>query len=201
MIHCLYQKGGSTKKTEEMKYLIVFLLLLPVVTVAQATYGNWSIENANAVFVKVYEVEDDSASIAETLKAYLLNLGYVKNIEVLDSRIYANLEGYQVDYKRQGFGDLSAPFIFSSGLWRGRIIAQVKENKYRIQITDIAHSTKLYGLSAGGLQDSEVNGNINDVLLKKDKSGFRKNALRNADALGNDLEYYFMIKGGSKSDW
>lgn len=115
-----------------MKNLCILLFLNPVVILAQATeYGSFKIDETEIIYQKVF---DATGITAEKLAEFLGTVPELKNVSIAEGSVTADLTDLTVDYKKFKFSQVGTPPIIQTGRYSGKMVADVKENKYRITI-------------------------------------------------------------------
>ncbi len=182
--------------------IVVIMLSIGVYTCsAQSSYMNFKIENRDAVWQKVYEIEMDSASLANTIVNRLKSSGYIEQVEEVDGRIVFNLKDFIVDYKKFGGSLMTTAFIFSNGQWQAKGEASVKNGKFRMTLIDIRNNTDL--TTAGvGLNGTSYS-SWSELCLTKNRNKFKDGWKGEIGMLDRAFYDYFDFKKAqvSKSDW
>lgn len=156
-------------------------------------------DNNKVIWQKVFEVGYGVESLVNDLKSYFENNLFTNSMEPVNN----------------GFAGKSATVKLSSirGVAMGAyspyssfIKIDVKENRYRVSVTDIVFEGIETGVTSGGISISSTTPlTLEDLAVKNTKSEFRKNsaALTLLTTLNTDFNNYFILKQSKieNDDW
>jgi hypothetical protein len=115
-----------------MKQLLFLFLLCPVIAFAQALeYGSFKIEETEIVYQKIFNADGITA---EKLVEFFNTVPELKNAAIADGSVTADLTELTVDYKKFKFSQVGTPPIIQTGRYSGKVVADVKDGRYRITI-------------------------------------------------------------------
>lgn len=174
--HCEQADSFVGWRVEPPTFMRIILIIFLSVTFcnAQTIYKNWVFEDGKLIFSKVFEVQTDSLTTATNIVSYLKTVGSIKDTQVAQS-VTCDLMEHVYDLND-----------FTSSLWFGRVVIDVKDKKYRVRIYNLRHRVKAYTFNGSLEQDAT----IDEVLLKKNRPEIRPNAIENADNLSRNLTNY-----------
>jgi len=162
--------------------LFLILLLSPVLSFAQLE--NFSIDNNNVVWQKVF---NDSTSTDHLTKQLKLSGKFI-NVQNLNNDIEFDFEYTRDDFKIYGYTYMRGAFFISNGgVCKG--IIEFKDNKYRVTITRIIVK--------------ELKPHFNEAPLSE--YAVKKNQFRTEKAITESLiyfdKYFIYLFTPKNTDW
>ena len=139
------------------KILLPLLLLISIGSYAQTgIVSNFTMENGSLIYRQVFEIP----TTEDNLLLFLMNTQGVADVEKHDAFITAKVKDMKIDYKKHGGSWASAP-IHLNYLQSGNLLAEYKEGKYRITISNLSYQHPNASTVArdGQLQDLILNRN------------------------------------------
>ncbi|MDB4293518.1 hypothetical protein N9954_08935 [Maribacter sp.] len=142
-------------------YCSLFFLVQPSKT------ANFSIENGQLIWQKVYATELSKEQLIQEIR----NSGTFKNSSVFEEKLTAEISELYLDY--DGYGEKSLLPPLNSRYIKSYVIIDFKENKYRVTLKSI----KLTPIITGGESyDSTIA--LERVALQKEGGGFKDKFLK-----------------------
>lgn len=193
-----------------MKKILSILLLSPLLSMAQvdiktvklsdgiqdSVLGQSIVLKDHAViFQKVYSSNLTKEDLTTKLKAFLPS---VKNFQLTDSpnqntnQFSGRLTNFIVNYRKFGGTAMGTPSLLNDPL-NANVIIQVKDNKYRVIISEIVFKSVIAGVGA-------TDQPFDDVISKNKRSKIRisENYLKISKYINEDFSTSFDITTNSK---
>ena len=116
-------------------FFITFLFLSPIQGTKQAY--NFYLENQSIKYKKVFIVDSlNQSELISKLNAYLPTVSGLRNVQFNGDVFTGQIDKLIVNYKKYG-GKWATTWTVLNYPMNGNLIVQVKDNKYRLIITDI----------------------------------------------------------------
>jgi len=196
-----------------MKFIIYLLLLFPVTIFAQVEPGKIALPNGvqdsvlgtsliikdnTVIFQKVYLSKLNKTELIEKLKLFLPS---VKNFQMTDlsnqnaDQFSGKLTEFLINYRKYG-GSLMGTAILLNSPLNGNVIVQVKDNRYRVIISDLVFKNVQVLLSAPAVDMS-----LDDFITKNKRTKVRNTSLvlKSAKYIDNDLSESFNLENNVKT--
>ena len=120
-----------------MKLLTFTMLLFAIVLQDEQQISNFYLENQSVQYRKVFELNNTSDSVMiKKLNSYLPTVSCLTNIQFNGNVFTGRIENLTVDYKKYG-GRWGTTWIALNHPMNGNLTIQVKNNKYRVIISDM----------------------------------------------------------------
>ncbi len=120
-----------------MKILTLTILSLVVLLQDEQQIHNFYLEKQSVQYKKAFELEDTNDSVmVEKLNTYLPTVSGLTNIQYNGNVFTGRIEKLTVDYKKYG-GKWGTTWIALNHPMNGNLTIQVKDNRYRVIITDM----------------------------------------------------------------
>lgn len=181
-----------------MKSVTIILLMIATLN-GQAQnvnqFENWQIDDEGALIWQ--RVIDDSTATPEVIITFLKSLSYCYDIEQKEQSIYAKVKDHVLavkGYKGQG----SLPYIYKASQWKWAVVIDTKPGKYRVTLSGFYYDA---GNVNAGYVDVPIVGSYDEVVVKKDKSGFKNGQLNFMSTFSKYLADTFTVKKKNTSDW
>ena len=158
-----------------MKKILLFSLLI----ISQLLFSqieNFTLSNNQVKWNKVYE----SSKTLQDVKNEIGGRNNLKIIEENENSIIGEFSNLTMDYKKAGFTYMGTPIVLNeTNKFSGSFKIEFKENRYRATIWNLNSKGMNMTLYGGGLGlGSELSTNLEELLLKKGNTEFRKNAYK-----------------------
>lgn len=167
-------------------FLTAFLLLGSGCAFAQQRVGwaNWCYADSDLFWSNVYQ--SDSVGIDALTKQtvdYLTSRSYIMNIKSEPGRVTAEVTGLMIDHRKYKSEEGALTRAVRDGKWFGRIVYEVKENRYRVTFSGVSVDLGTKGAAiAGGGQNGAVaagrsSANIktaSEMFVTTDETGWKE---------------------------
>jgi hypothetical protein len=174
-----------------MKHITILLLLTAVTAApAQISYGRWKVNEQSLVTWE--SVYNDSASIQE-LTTHLRSYSWIRELTIDGDRIFAIVENHVFPQDLFAYAD---PVY--EALWNWSIMIEKKSTRYKVTIGSIYfRSCK----QEGQISEFKENGTFEELVLRRDRSGFREGRTRDLETFSNYLKRSFQCISNRNNDW
>jgi len=172
-----------------MKNLLIIITLFIAIG-AKAQGPNFSLSNSKITWKKVYETTKTKTEIIKHYEAS----GIFSKFEVIEDTIFAILTPHKTDPDKTGTAGV--PTYINKTDFKGKVIIQLKDGKYRVIFNEIIL------IGRGDFLKKKEEKPFEEYTVRRDKSqytpGFLKKPSRIYDATFNEI---FLIKTKKKDDW
>lgn len=155
---------------------ILFIALLIISNTASAQIENFTLNNRQVTWNKVFE----SHKTLEIIKKEIESKNNLKITSITDNSFIGEFSNLIMDYKKAGFSYMGTPIILNeANKFSGSFKIEFKENRYRATIWNLSSKGMDMTLYGGGLGlGSEITTSLEQLLLKNNREEFRKNFYR-----------------------
>jgi len=177
------------------RILVVVLILIGPSLFAQdiTRYKGFDVIDKQLYWRNIYTYEGSADSLKKAIVQMLKIKAYTTNVVRNEAGYYGEIVHYKVDcewYQRKYF---NTPRIFWEGEWRGKFIVELKENKYRVTIYALSYELK--SIPTFKQQSSfPVKASYSEIVLTRDRNGFRNSELNNLSLMNLSLTDEFDIR-------
>lgn len=120
-----------------MKTIILSLILLLILGQTENQHSNFFLENQAITYRKVYEIEFlDEDELIDKMNGFLPTISGIENINFNGTVFTGYINEWDIDIKKYGAKNISSWAMLSQKL-NSKITIQVKENRYRVILSDI----------------------------------------------------------------
>lgn len=180
------------------RLLTILLLLVAQLSMGQK-YDLFEVEGEELFWRHTYEYEGSADSIRRVVVALLKSKMFTQNIIRNEVGYNGELRHYQVNCKKYGRSYSNTPRIYWDGEWSGKIIVEIKDNRYRVSIYALYFENSSQPSSYYRNQNPRKGFYVKEVL-KKNKTGFKKNVLADMALMSLALKDEFDIRKLSLSN-
>jgi len=150
---------------------ISILLFLIFYTLVYCQENAFIINNKQVVWQRIYETDKNISQIKNTL----LTSGKIKFTLEENNILMGEISNFIMDYKGAGFTKMGTPmYLNENSKFNGTFKLELKENRYRVSVTNIICEGYSLSIYSGGLGISD-NGkdNIETLILTNDREYFK----------------------------
>lgn len=159
-----------------MKKLLLLLLIVPLALFSQddiqdsVANTSFVIKNSEVIFSKVYTDDVDNDQLIERLESFLPSIGNFEfKVNTSTPNQYnGSLTGTIVNYRKYGGTLMGANISLNYPIY-ANVIIQVKENRYRVLITDIV----IKGVP-NALSPAPIDHHLDNIITVKKRTKFRR---------------------------
>ncbi len=175
-----------------MKSILIWsLLLISINSFSQEVHRNFKIDQSEIYWQKIYyEVE----SIDDLYSKVVISCDF-ENVEKDLNTISATFNGLSVDHKGAGHSKWTMPIYLRDSFIEGKLIIELKPNKYRVTIRNIKCISK-YDTS---LTESEEKSCLEDFSVNR-KDNFKSLFKRSASEI-LDFSFNKLLEFKENNDW
>jgi hypothetical protein len=161
-------------------------------------YFNFVIENNDSVWKYIYHKNGDNKS---KMKRQLMANPYIKNIRETEAGLVADIENWQIDYKKEGGSHMSTSMAVTGGKWNGRVLIDFRDGKYRVSVSGLNFDAGSVGVYGGGITiNQDIFDNWADWTLNKPRTDFKRNQNKNMKLMDSALRTMFTITNPQQTD-
>lgn len=152
---------------------ILFITLLICSNITSAQIENFTLENRQVTWNKVFE----TPKTKEIIKTEIESRNNLKITSVTGDAIIGEFSNLIMNYKKAGFSYMGTPIILNeTNKFNGSFKIEFKENRYRATIWNLSSKGMNTALYSGGIGfGSEITTSLEQLLLKNNREEFRKN--------------------------
>lgn len=155
-------------------------------------------ENKKVTWQKIYPVNLESDSLTKSLKTYLKNNFFTSQLNLIDNKFIGQSTKVKLSSTKGVAMGALTPFT-------AYVKIDIKNNRYRVSVTDIIFDGTEVGVSSGSFSISSATPlTLEDFVVRNKKNEFRKNntALSLLKVINKDFENYFNLKEiSNEDDW
>jgi hypothetical protein len=183
-----------------MKYglLLVSLFLYLNLFAQESTpsYASFVIDHKEVVWAQVFPQHDSKENLSKEIFDFLKRKAWIRNIELIDGQIIADLENYRIDYKKYGGKYMNTSTLIRSGRWYGKVRVDFKDGKYRVMVYGLHYEVRHPTMNTGKMSHAAhmIHGTWTDWVLNKYRSAFRKVRHQNMDFMHFSLRDSFTLR-------
>lgn len=172
-------------------FLTIYVILFFNYVNAQTQLNNFSIDNDQLVWVKIFDTPKTYDQLTESIK----DAGVINNIDIEDNKISGDLKPFEADYKGAGFSRGLTPIYILSTNVTSFVIIEYKEGRYRVTLKKII----LTQSSDNPLAKQGETDPLDDFAIKNGK--YRNNFINQASKIYDySFNKIFEIKNSPKND-
>ena len=177
------------------KIILLTLILISQFSFSQIIeYDNFIYENGKLSWQKIYK----SNQIQKDLILNFKKSGIIREFESSENLITGIIEKSEIDYKGFGKSEMSTEMYISRSYLSCFITIELKENRYRITLTDLK-LTQRYDDSFTKMGEMSE---LKDYAVKNNKSDFRSRFKKSSSKILNfTYDKMFNLKNDNSDDW
>jgi hypothetical protein len=127
-----------------MRALTLPLLFAAIMSFGQAkkptlSWANWTYQDRELFWSNVYKTDSLGVdALTKRAAMYLKSRSYITNIQSEPGLVTADILGMIIDYKKYKLPDTYIKRHIRDGKWYGRIMYELKGNRYRVTFSGVA---------------------------------------------------------------
>jgi hypothetical protein len=184
---------------------LVFISTLIIFSsrVSSQTLHNFFIENEGVIYKRVFDLPKETGlnEKTEVLK-FISKVPHVSNVREVGDEILGDITNMKINYKKYG-GTSMSTMILVKGSMFGKLIVQIKENKYRVIVKDIyfIDDQSLYSMMSKKEMDNRTD--FTNSITKDNRTQFRSSStiVTGVGYVDSYLTDIFTYYDGKKENW
>lgn len=113
------------------------------------SWANWMYQDHELYWSTVYRTDSIGVdALTKRTQLYLRSRSYVINIEVEPGLVTADIVGMMIDYKKYKLPETFVDRYIRDGKWYGRVLYELKDNRYRVTFSGVAVDMGTIGIAA-----------------------------------------------------